>query len=182
MSGVPILLTRFIRRRSSRNISRAFELGTKNTALDDSLTFNGDIFYYNYTGYQISRIVDRSAINDNFNAHVEGAEFEANWEPLPGLKFSLAQGFESTALAGGSEAVDLLDRTAGMPGWSVVRPFVTQASNCILPDYVIFAAINGGTEQWSRARTGMRQCLRRNIVDPVTMQPYVAESTGHYRG
>jgi iron complex outermembrane receptor protein len=122
----------------------AFELGTKNTLLDNSLTLNGDIFYYNYTGYQISEIVDRTAINNNYNAHIEGAELEAKWEPLPGLKFSLAQGFESTALAGGSQSIDLMDRTAGNPNWIVVKPFVTTASNCILPTYVVAASIESG--------------------------------------
>jgi iron complex outermembrane receptor protein len=122
----------------------AFELGTKNTALNGALTLNGDIFYYNYTGYQISEIVDRTAINNNYNAHVEGAEFESSWEPAPGLKFSLAQGFENTALAGGTEGIDLMDRTAGNPNWVVVRPYVTTASNCILPVYVVNAALQGG--------------------------------------
>ena len=120
----------------------AFELGTKNSLLDTSLTLNGDVFYYNYTGYQISEIVDRTAINLNFNAHMKGAELEATWEPLPGLKFNLAQGFEDTRLANGSQAVDLMDRTAGNPNWTVVRPFVTQASNCILPNYVVLELVN----------------------------------------
>ena len=101
----------------------ALELGTKNTLLEDSLTVNGDIFYYNYTGYQISEIVDRTAINNNYDAHVEGAELESSWEPLPGLKFGLTGGYEATALAGGDQAVDLMDRTAGTPGWYVVKPF-----------------------------------------------------------
>ena len=54
----------------------AFEVGSKNTLLDGTLTFNGDVFYYNYENYQISEIVDRSAINLNFDAHVKGAEIE----------------------------------------------------------------------------------------------------------
>ena len=33
----------------------AFELGSKNTLLDGALTLNGDVFYYNYENYQISR-------------------------------------------------------------------------------------------------------------------------------
>ena len=33
-----------------------------------------------------------------------------------------------------------MDRTAGRPGWMVVKPFVTQASNCILPAYLIAAS------------------------------------------
>jgi iron complex outermembrane receptor protein len=117
----------------------AFELGSKNALLDSSLTLNGDVFYYNYTGYQISQIVDRTAINLNFNAHVEGAELETTWEPVPGLKFGFNGGYELTALAGGDQAIDLMDRTAGMPGWNVVKPWFTTASNCVLPLYVIQA-------------------------------------------
>ncbi len=74
----------------------AFEVGSKNTLLDGALTLNGDVFYYNYENYQISRIVDRTAINDNFDAQVKGAEIESTWEPLPGLRFNLAGGWEDT--------------------------------------------------------------------------------------
>jgi iron complex outermembrane receptor protein len=100
----------------------AFELGSKNTLIDGSLTFNADVFYYNYENYQISRIVDRTAINDNFDAHVKGAEIESNWEPLPGLRFNFAGGWEDTALAKGTSSIDLMDRTAGNPDWIVVKP------------------------------------------------------------
>ena len=51
----------------------AYELGTKNTLLDGSLTLNGDVFYYDYKNYQISEIVDRTAIN-NLQARVVGTE------------------------------------------------------------------------------------------------------------
>ncbi len=30
-----------------------------------------------------------------------------------------------------------MDRTAGHPGWMVVKPNVLSTSNCILPDYVV---------------------------------------------
>jgi outer membrane receptor protein involved in Fe transport len=121
----------------------AFELGTKNTMLDGALTVNGDVFYYNYENYQISEIVDRTAINQNFDAHVKGAELEGTYEPVAGLRFNFAGGWEDTAVAKGAQAIDLMDRTAGKPGWMVVKPFPTQASNCILPDYVIAALLNG---------------------------------------
>ena len=75
----------------------AFELGTKNTLLDGALTFNGDVFYYDYKDYQISEIVDRTSINLNFNATVKGAELETTWEPAPGLKFSFAGGYEDAS-------------------------------------------------------------------------------------
>jgi iron complex outermembrane receptor protein len=162
----------------------AFELGTKNTLLDGSLTANGDVFYYNYSHYQISEIVDRTAINLNFNAHAEGAEFEANWEPLPGLKFSLAQGYEKTGLASGDQAVDLLDRTAGNPNWIVVKPSLTEASNCILPTYVAAAII----EQGGDGVELLQACnaAYNSHFDPVSDLPYVpnptAVGTGGYFG
>jgi iron complex outermembrane receptor protein len=115
----------------------AYELGTKNTLLDGGITLNGDVFYYDYKGYQISQIVDRTSINLNFDAKVKGAELEANYEPMPGLKFSFAGGYEDTRVDNGQSAIDLMDRTDGQPGWVLVRPFVTDTSNCILPATVV---------------------------------------------
>ena len=150
----------------------AFELGSKNTLLDGTLTINGDVFYYNYEDYQISEIVDRTAINLNFDAHVKGAEIESTWEPIPGLRFNFAGGWEDTALAKGSQAVDLMDRTAGTPGWLVIKPFPTQASNCVLPAYVI-NAMEAVPEYIDFA------CLTAyNLhVDPLTYLPYVQNPT-----
>jgi iron complex outermembrane receptor protein len=115
----------------------AYEAGAKNTLLDGTLTLNGDVFYYDYKGYQISEIVDRTSVNLNFNANVRGAEIESSYEPLPGLRFNFAGGWEDAKLASGSEAIDLMDRTAGHPGWVVVKPAITATSNCILPTYVV---------------------------------------------
>ena len=115
----------------------AYELGTKNTLLDGALTFDADVFHYDYKAYQISEIVDRTAINLNFDATINGAELKSSWEPLPGLKFNFAGGYENTSAAKGSKAIDLMDRTAGQPGWMVVKPSILSTSNCILPDYVV---------------------------------------------
>jgi iron complex outermembrane receptor protein len=125
----------------------AFELGTKNTLLDGTLTVNADVFYYNYENYQISEIVDRTAINLNFDAHVKGAEIESTWEPVSGLRFNFAGGWEDTSLAKGSQSVDLIDRTAGNTNWIVVKPFITNASNCVLPIYVVAAILQTGNDQ-----------------------------------
>src|SRR5262249_18188577 len=88
----------------------AFELGSTNTLLDGALTLNADFFYYNYENYQISRIVDPTSINDNFDAHVKGAELESTYEPLPGLRFNFGGGWEDARAAKGSKSVDLMDR------------------------------------------------------------------------
>jgi iron complex outermembrane receptor protein len=150
----------------------AYELGSKNTLLDGALTLNGDVFYYDYKAYQISEIVDRTSINLNFNATVKGAELETSWEPAPGLKFNFAGGYEDTRVDNGQSAIDLMDRTAGMPGWMVVKPFVTQASNCILPIYVVQETLQLGA--------GMYECGVAYVgqLDPVTLEPYRPNPTG----
>jgi len=160
----------------------AYELGTKNTLLDGGLTLNGDVFFYNYTGYQISRIVDRTAINDNFNATVRGAEVEAMWEPLAGLKFNFAGGYEATRVDNGQSSVDLIDRAdiADHPDWMVVKPFVGQASNCILPKYVV-AEIMHHTPNGSQGSPSIVAACSNAYggldLDPGTVLPYVANPT-----
>ena len=164
----------------------AFELGSKNTLLDGALTLNADVFYYNYENYQISEIVDRTAINQNFDAHVKGAEVESTWEPVPGLRFNFAGGWEDTALAKGTSAIDLMDRTAGNPDWIVVKPYPTQASNCILPTYVVAAIFQAGYNgfilseacgvAYSGGETGATG-PQLSSFDPVTQLPYVLNPT-----
>jgi len=114
----------------------AFEVGSKNTLADGRLTLNLAGFYYDYKGYQISQIVNRSAVNLNFDASVKGLELESDWRPMENLRFGLKLGYEDTKLAKGSRAIDLMDRTAGNPNWLLVRPFPTLPSNCVLPAWL----------------------------------------------
>jgi len=163
----------------------AFEVGTKNTMFDGAVTLNGDMFYYDYKGYQISQIVDRTSVNLNFDATSMGAELEATWEPLPGLKFGFNGGYERTKLANGSQAIDLMDRTAGNPNWLIVKPFVTQASNCVVPAYVVAylltpANASGGAIENSLAYLGPICGVAYNQqLDPITGKTYAANPTGN---
>jgi len=155
----------------------AFELGTKNLLLDGALTLNTTAFYYNYQNYQISEIVDRSAINQNFNAHVKGAEVEATWEPIPGLRLNASGGYEDARVANGQKAIDLMDRTdsANHPDWMVIKPFLTQASNCIFPvsevAYLIKLANLFPNAQPSPASQACGVAYYQGY-DPVTYRPY----------
>ncbi|HEV2562575.1 MAG TPA: TonB-dependent receptor [Rhizomicrobium sp.] len=158
----------------------AFELGSKNTLLDGALTLNGDVFYYNYKNYQISRIVDRTAINDNFDAHIKGAELETTWEPAPGLKFNFAGGYEDARAAKGDHSVDLMDRTGGNQNWMVMKPFIDQASNCVFPKYVVMELLNMGYpfngQPWSSVDDVPVACGNAYTLgqDPVTERAYAA--------
>jgi len=125
--------------------NNAFEIGTKNTLADGAITLNGDVFLYKYRDYQISQIVDRTAINTNFNATVMGAELSTDWTPLPGLRLGFNGGYEDATFDKNQYAIDLMDRTAGHPGWMVIKPFITQTSNCILPTDTINVMIAKNT-------------------------------------
>ncbi len=145
--------------------------------LDGALTLNGDLFYYNYENYQISEIVDRTSINLNFNAHIKGAELEATWEPLPGLRFNSAGGYEDARLAKGDKAVDLMDRTAGHTDWIVIRPDLTAASNCILPVYV---AQLTGAGSLGPGNAGWCSFAYNNYLDPVVYSWSTVGATGPF--
>jgi outer membrane receptor protein involved in Fe transport len=156
----------------------AYELGTKNTFLDGAVTLNVSTFFYDYKDYQISRIVDRTAINDNFDATVRGAEVEATYEPIPGLRFKFAGGYENTRIDNGESSIDLMDRAdvANHPDWMVVKPFVTQASNCILPTYVVAAILVArppqSTANGTKSIPGACDNAYSTQLDPVTLNPY----------
>src|SRR6185312_3691203 len=160
----------------------AFELGTKNSLLDGAMTLNADVFLYKYQNYQISQIVDRTSVNLNFDATVKGAELESTWEPVPGLRFNLALGYEDATLNNGSHAIDLMDRTAGNTDWMVVKPFITETSNCILPRDVVNEILAGNSPVTSMTTACFAAYVpgftnsdaSTGYIDPVTGVTYVA--------
>jgi outer membrane receptor protein involved in Fe transport len=134
------------------------------------MTLNGDLFFYKYQNYQISQIVDRTSVNLNFNATVKGAELESTWEPVSGLRFNLAAGYENATLDNGSKSIDLIDRTASHTDWMVVKPLITQTSNCIFPTYVVNellakSAIVNGCSIYTPKYFGP------GVIDPITFNP-----------
>ena len=145
----------------------AFELGTKNTLLGGGLVLNANVFYYNYTGYQVSKIVDRSAANENFDATVAGVEIEWIYSPTRNLRFNGTFGHLRTEIAEGEKSIDLMDRAAGgntpftfvTPGgetvtydrWMVIKPWLSSTSNCVVPADFIEGYLSQGTTSTDNA-------------------------------
>src|SRR6185437_4946192 len=76
----------------------------------------------------------------------------------------------------------LIDRTdaANHPDWMVVKPFPTQASNCVLPVYVIQAILEEQDQSGqSLSQVGASPCeFTYNLhVDPATGHSYVSDPT-----
>jgi len=123
----------------------AFEVGTKNTLLGGALILNAGAFYYDYEGYQVSKIVDRTSVNENFDAKIWGLEMEWIFSPSRNLRFNGTFGHLNTEIGDGEESIDLMDRAAGgntpfttpdgrtFERWVIIRPFLSQTSNCLVP-------------------------------------------------
>jgi len=165
----------------------AFEIGSKNTLLDGKMTLNLAGFYYDYKGYQVSQIIDRSAVNYNFDAKVWGLELEADWRPIENLRLGFKGGYEHTRIADGEKAIDIMERNYGhgpdsADPWVVIRPFPSFPSNCVLPLYVFDQGLGTGETnirypEYSSGAEGPCEFAYTFNKDPVTMLPYVADPT-----
>ena len=134
----------------------ALEIGTKNSLMNGRLILNASAFYYDYKGYQVSKIVDRSANNENFDSKVAGAEFEWTFSPVRALRLNGTVGYLSTRIANGEQSIDLMDRTQGgnqsftaadgtvYDQWVVLKPFLSSSSNCVAPATLVATELSGG--------------------------------------
>jgi iron complex outermembrane receptor protein len=96
----------------------AFEFGTKNSLLDGTMIVNAAVYFYDYEGLQVSRIVNNSSINENIDAKIKGFEMEMFWQPeaLPGLSIDASYSWTDTEVDGAT-SVDPTNRTAGSDDW-----------------------------------------------------------------
>jgi len=115
----------------------AIELGSKNTLAGGSLQLNATGFYYDYQGYQISKIVNRTSVNENVNATVYGLELESVWSPVRNLRLNANLGYLHTKIADGVSSIDTMNRTLSNPQYQVVKagpsiPGAAVGSNCVV--------------------------------------------------
>jgi outer membrane receptor protein involved in Fe transport len=120
----------------------AFEVGTKNTLLGGSLTLDADAFYYNYNGYQISSIVDKSSVNLNINAKIYGAEFESVYSPIRNFTVNANIGYLHTRIDNNQFEVDTLNLTQGNPNYTLLH--ADDGTACLAPTNYLAALIAGG--------------------------------------
>ncbi len=123
----------------------AFELGSKNILLGGALVLNTAAFYYDYKDYQVSQIKERTAVNENFDAKVWGLELEALFQPSRNLRLNANIGYQDTRIADGEKSIDLMNRTQGDDSYILAKPFVTMASNCIVPIENVAYLLNNGS-------------------------------------
>ncbi len=59
----------------------AIELGLKSRFFSDTLQANVTYFYYDYEGLQVGKITNQTAVNENYDAAIQGFEGEFVWLP-----------------------------------------------------------------------------------------------------
>ena len=117
----------------------SYEVGTKNTFNDGTLQLNATGFVYDYLGYQITQIINRSSANFNIDAEIKGLEFETVWNPVSTFLINSNIGILETSIKD-SKAIDVLDRTNGDDRYLAIK-HGSNYSNCVI-SRAGFRAIN----------------------------------------
>ncbi len=126
----------------------AIEIGTKNSFDGGRFTLNASAFYNIYQDYQISQIVDRISLNENFDARTWGLEIETAWRPSRNFRLDATLGLLDTRIGKGAQSIDVMDRTQGNSDWMLLRPWIQVPSNCVAPTALVqrILGFGGATE------------------------------------
>jgi outer membrane receptor protein involved in Fe transport len=108
----------------------SYELGTKNTLAGGALQANVTAFMYDYEGYQITQIVNRSSANFNIDTKIQGLEIETIWNPVSTLVVNANLGLLNTEIQD-TWGIDVLDRTNGRSDLVTLKNASSYA-NCVV--------------------------------------------------
>ncbi len=108
----------------------SYEIGTKNTLANGAVQFNATGFYYDYEGYQITQIINRTSANFNIDAELKGLEFETIWNPASTFIINANLGLLDSEIQD-TYAVDVLDRTNGRADLVALKN-ASSYSNCVV--------------------------------------------------
>ena len=108
----------------------ALEVGSKNQ-FGREFTLNASAFYYQYKGLQLSRIVNRTAINDNVDALIYGVEAEAIIRPVRALSINLGASYLHTKVTEDLFVQNPRDPAAGRDDVVVLKD-LQAAFNCVV--------------------------------------------------
>jgi len=108
----------------------SYEVGSKNKFADGRVQLNLTGFYYDYQGYQISQIINRTSLNENVDAKIKGFEVESMFAPNDKWLFTFNAGFNKSEIMKGA-SVNSLDMTQGDPAFTVIK--AANTSNCVVP-------------------------------------------------
>ena len=107
----------------------AFEIGSKNSFANGILQLNLTAFYYKYKNLQLSRIVARTAVNDNVSADIYGLEIEGVLRPDSNLLINMGFSYLRTKVTDDKFLSNPRDFGGGRSDTVIVKD-ITNAANC----------------------------------------------------
>ena len=107
----------------------AFEIGSKNPFGNGALQLNVTGFYYKYKDLQLSKIVARTAVNDNVSADIYGFEVEGIVRPDPDWVINLGFSYLHTKVTDDKFTSNPRDFGGGRSDAVIIKD-ITNAANC----------------------------------------------------
>jgi outer membrane receptor protein involved in Fe transport len=123
----------------------SIEIGTKNTLGGGVAQLNLTGFHYDYEGYQITQIINRSSVNTNIDAKIKGLEVEFLWTPADNWLLTANLGILDTEIQD-AYGIDVLDRANGRSDLVVLKN-ASSFANCVVSAQgyaTVLGAIQGG--------------------------------------
>ncbi len=133
----------------------AYEIGSKNVFGNGELTLNLTAFYYQYKDLQLSRIVARTAVNDNVNANIYGAEAEAIIRPIRAFTVNLGASYLHTRVSADKFLANPRDPSGGRTDAVIIKD-LQNGSNCAVTSNAGSAAAAQGFVTAINGSLGLR--------------------------
>ena len=108
----------------------SFEIGSKNTFANGALVLNLTGFYYKYKGLQLSRIVNRTSVNDNIDADIYGLEAETVVRPGAKITINIGASYLHTKVNSTTLFINQRDPSGGNPNTVIIKD--PAAFNCVV--------------------------------------------------
>lgn len=110
----------------------AYEIGLKTEIRDQGIRFNAAAYYYDAQDYHITKVVNKTNVNEGIDVDLYGFEADALWAPqgIPGLQFNVGFSWEKSEIAGGEANLDPinpdLQLTGGSSDWHMMKDEVSE--------------------------------------------------------
>lgn len=139
----------------------AIELGAKSRLMDGRMQANITYFWYDYDGLQNTKIIDRTSVNENIDARIQGLEFEMTYVPIDNLRVDAFVSWLDTKITGGT-SIDPANPTDGNPNFVTVKN--GGADVFIVPTEVLA----GGTFDDTQCGQNRLECATIFTANPAT--------------
>lgn len=138
----------------------AFEIGSKNSFDDGKLQLNLTAFYYKYKDLQLSKIVARTAVNDNVSADIYGFEAEGIVRPDSNVVINLGFSYLHTKVSEDKFTSNPRDFGGGRADAVIIKD-ITNAANCAV------ASTSGNTAGVNAFVNGVQGVINGGFVPGV---------------